>query len=74
MKLINNVILKHLATAYVVANIEFDRNYCSFEEYCNKYSNAIKQHGDMISDVIKGANHQMKREKVIEKRKKVIKK
>ena len=74
MKFINNVILKHLATSYVVASLEFDKNYCSFEEYCNKYTNAIKNHGDMISDVIKGANHQMKREKEIEKRKKALKK
>lgn len=74
MKLINSVILKHLATAYVVASIEFDRNYISFEEYCNRYTKAIKQHGDMISDVIKSANYQMKREKEIEKRKKAIKK
>lgn len=61
--IVNKLILRHLATAYVLYGKTTGTPYLSFEEYCNRYNATLKNDGKFISEIILTANNQMKKEK-----------
>ncbi len=60
MKIVNKIILKHLACSYLVHCKLNTDNLLSFERYLEIYNYNIKNCVNDISDIVKGAEKKMK--------------
>lgn len=63
MKILNNLVLKHLACSYVLYCKEKNNEFLSFQKYCDKYSLVMKVHTNEIYDIVNSAKSIIKKEK-----------
>lgn len=68
MKLLNNVILKHLACSYLVHCKMTKNDTLSFERYLEIYNYNIKNCANDISDIVSSAQKKMKELKKADKK------
>ena len=63
MNVLKELVLKHLACSYVLYCKENSGSYVSFEEYCSRYDETLKNETNFIYDIMNSAKKTMKKEK-----------
>ena len=63
MNMVKELILKHLSCSYVLYCRKDLDSYLSFEEYCSRYDETLKNEINFIHDIMNSAKKIMKKEK-----------
>ena len=63
MNVLKELVLKHLACSYVLYCRKDLDSYLSFEEYCSRYDETLKNETNFIHDIMNSAKKIIKKEK-----------